>query len=89
MNKAELRAVVQRNLDVSASMAERAVNAVLEGLVEGLHRDSAVHLMGFGTFQVKQRASRVVRNPSTREPMEVPAHLTVQFRPGKALKESL
>ena len=73
MNKAELRASVQRSLDCTAAEAEKAVQAVFSAVAEGLQKDTSVQIMGFGTFQLKPRAARVVRNPSTGQPMQVPA----------------
>jgi len=89
MNKAELRETVQRALDCPATIAERAVGAVLDGIREGLQKDGTVQILGFGTFQVKQRKARVGRNPTTGDPIQIPASMTVQFRAGKGLKESL
>jgi DNA-binding protein HU-beta len=89
MNKAELREAVQKSLECSAAMAERAVNCVFESIQEGLQRDGTVQIMGFGTYAVKSRAARTGRNPTTGAPLQIPASKTVQFRPGKALKESL
>ncbi|MEW6747626.1 MAG: HU family DNA-binding protein [Planctomycetota bacterium] len=89
MNKAELIQEVGNSSGLNPAAAERAVNAVLESIQVGLQRDSLVQLVGFGTFQVKSRAARTGRNPSTGEPLQIPATKTVIFRPGKALKESL
>ena len=89
MNKAELREAIQKSLECSAANAERAANCVFEAIQEGLQRDGTVQIMGFGTFQVKNRAARTGRNPTTGEPIQIPASRTVSFRPGKALKDSL
>ncbi len=89
MNKAELRESVQKTLECSATAAEKTVNAVFEAVENGLQRDGTVQIMGFGTFQVKERAARKGRNPTTGAPIDIPASKTVQFRPGKALKENL
>jgi nucleoid DNA-binding protein len=91
MNKAELIEEVQRTLgpECSKSHAERAVNTVLEVILNGLQRDSQVQLVGFGTFQVKDRKERTGRNPKTNEPILIPASRSVAFRAGAKLKESL
>lgn len=91
MNKAQLIDEVQKALgeDCTRSYAERALNSVLECISRGLKNDSAVQLTGFGTFQVKSRAARTVRNPQTKEPMQVPASKTVGFKPGQALKDTV
>jgi DNA-binding protein HU-beta len=89
LNKAELRESVQKSLECPAATAERTVNAVIDAIVDGLQKDGVVQLMGFGTFQVKERAARVGRNPATGAPLEIPASRTVNFRPGRALKDNL
>jgi DNA-binding protein HU-beta len=91
MNKTELVDRVQQNLgtECSKSHAEKVVNSVLSSIQEGLRSDRAVQLVGFGTFQVKQRAARTCRNPRTGETMQVGASQTVGFKPGQALKDSL
>ena len=91
MNKAELVEAVQNSLgtECSKAHAERAVNSVLNSIGSGLKKDSAVQLVGFGTFQVKQRPPRNYRNPRTGEMMEVGPSTTVGFRPGQALKDTV
>lgn len=91
MNKAQLIDEVQKSLgeDCTRSYAERALNSVLECITRGLQADTAVQLTGFGTFQVKSRAARTVRNPQTGQPMDVKASKTVGFKPGQGLKDSV
>lgn len=91
MNKAELIDQVQRSLgtECSKAHAERAVNSVLHSIESGLKKDNTVQLVGFGTFQVKQRPSRNYRNPRTGEMMEVGPSTTVGFKPGTGLKGSV
>ncbi len=91
MNKAELVEAVQKSLgaDCSKAHAERAVNSVLQSIEEGLKQDQMVSLVGFGTFQVKNRAARTFRNPRTGEPIERAASKTVGFRAGQTLKGSM
>ena len=91
MNKAELIERVQTVLgeDCSRAYAEKVVNSVLTGIGSGLQEDNQVQLVGFGTFQVKDRAARMGRNPRTNEPIEIPASRSVGFRPGTKLKDSL
>ena len=91
MNKAQLIDEVQKALgeDCTRSYAERALNSVLDCLGRGLKKEKSVQLTGFGTFQVKDRAARSVRNPSTGQMMQVPASKTVGFKPGQALKDSV
>ena len=91
MNKAELVEAVRSSLgtECSKAHAERAVNSVLGSIGDGLKKDNQVQLVGFGTFQVKQRPSRNYRNPCTGEMMEVGPSTTIGFRPGAALKETV
>jgi DNA-binding protein HU-beta len=91
MNKADLIEVVQQRLgsECSRAHAERCVNSVLEAIGQGLGNDNTVQLVGFGTFQVRERKARVGLNPQTRQPMEIAASKTVGFRPGNKLKDAI
>lgn len=91
MNKAELIAGVQKNLgtECSKAHAERAVNAFLAAVEQGLQKDQSVQIVGFGTFTVKNRSARIGRNPKTGEPMPIAASRTVGFRPGTGLRGSI
>jgi len=89
MNKQDLIAAVladtKAELETKAA-AERAINSVIEAISEGLKKDGTVQLIGFGTFQVKQRAAREGRNPITGEKIKIKASKTVSFKAGTALK---
>ena len=91
MNKGDLVLLVQKNLgkDVSKAKAEKSVDAVINGIKNGLKKDKNVQLIGFGTFQVKKRKARTGRNPQTGEVIKIPASKTVTFKCGKALKDSI
>ena len=91
MNKAELVAAVQTTIgsECSKAHAERSVNAVLDGIREGLKRDKLVQLVGFGTFSVKERKARQGRNPQTGETIQIKASTTVGFKPGQGLKDGI
>lgn len=89
MNKAELVVAVAEKAEVSKKDAEKAVNAVLASIEEALARDEKVQLVGFGTFEVKNRAERVGRNPQTKEEIVIPASRVPAFKAGKALKEAV
>ncbi|HXP91187.1 MAG TPA: HU family DNA-binding protein [Fibrobacteria bacterium] len=87
-NKADLVAKVQELAQLeSKASAERSVTAVLEALVEGLKKDKTVALVGFGTFEVKERKARTGVNPATGEKIKIAASKTVGFKAGKALKD--
>ena len=88
MNKTDLVAKVQELAELeSKAAAERAVSAVLEALTAGLKADSTVALVGFGTFDVKERKARTGVNPATGEKIKIAASKTVGFKAGKALKD--
>lgn len=91
MNKAELLELVQKQLgnETSKRAASDALDAVLDSLAKGIKKDSAVQLVGFGTFKVAKRPARTGRNPKTGEPMKIKASKTVRFIPSSALKGSL
>ncbi|HQF53552.1 MAG TPA: HU family DNA-binding protein [Fibrobacteria bacterium] len=88
MNKTDLVAKVQELAELeSKAAAERAVSAVLEALTAGLKADGNVALVGFGTFDVKERKARTGVNPATGEKIKIAASKTVGFKAGKALKD--
>jgi DNA-binding protein HU-beta len=91
MNKSELTEAVWKNLwkDATKSQAEKAVNAVLYGIRQGLKKDKNVQLVGFGTFQTKTRKARWGRNPATGDKIKIKASKTASFKPGKDLKKYL
>lgn len=89
MNKGQLIDAVAAELDTSKATASRAVEAVIASITSGIKDDRGVTIVGFGTFQKKDRAARTVRNPATSEPMEIKAHTTVGFKPSQALKDQM
>lgn len=89
MNKQELIDNVQATLGSTKTHAAEALNAVLKGIEAGLVDSGEVTLAGFGTFNVRHRAARLGRNPSTGDPVDVPASSTVGLKPGKALKAAV
>jgi DNA-binding protein HU-beta len=91
MNKAELIETIQAALgqDATKRAADEALEAVLSSIVKGVKKDRKVQIVGFGTFEVKQRAARTGRNPKTGESMPIAASKSVGFKPSSALKESL
>ena len=91
MNKGELIDAVQKKLGSEATkrLAEDALAAVLESIEEGVKSDQKVQIIGFGTFEVKNRAARMGRNPKTGEAMQISASKSVGFKPSSTLKKSL
>ncbi|MFZ3100929.1 MAG: HU family DNA-binding protein [Desulfitobacteriaceae bacterium] len=89
MNKADLIAAVAEKADMSKKDAEKAVKAVFDAIEETLAANEKVQLVGFGTFEVKDRAERTGRNPQTKEPITIPASKVPGFKAGKALKDAV
>ena len=89
MNKTELVAAVATKADLSKKDAEAAVKAVLDAVTEALADGEKVALVGFGTFEVKERAARTGKNPRTGEAIEIPASKIPSFKAGAALKNAV
>ena len=89
MNKAELIAQVAVKAGLSKKDSEKAVNAALNTITDSLEAGEKVQLVGFGVFDVKERGTRIGRNPKTKEEIEIPASRVPQFKAGKALKEAV
>lgn len=89
MTKAELINAVAEKSDITKKDSDKAVTAVIDAITEALVNGEKVSLVGFGTFEVKDRAARQGINPRTKEPMPIPASKLPVFKAGKALKESV
>ena len=89
MNKTELIAAVAEKSGLSKKDSEKAVSAVLDAVTEALVAGDKVQLVGFGTFDVKERAARVGSNPKTKEEIQIPASRVASFKVGKALKDAV
>jgi len=89
MNKSELIAAVAEKAALSKKDSEKAVNAAIEAITEALKAGEKVQIVGFGAFEVKQRAARIGRNPQTKQTIEIPASKTPVFKAGKALKDAV
>ncbi len=89
MTKVELIAAVAANAGLTKKDAEKAVSATLDVITEALKNGEKVSLVGFGTFEVRERKERQGRNPQTREPMTIPASKLPAFSAGKALKDAV
>lgn len=87
MNKATLIAKIAEQTDLNRKQAENALNAFIDVVTEVLKEGDKVQLMGFGTFEVKERAARTGRKPSTGETIEIPAKKIPGFKAGKGLKD--
>ena len=89
MNKAELIAAVAENAELTKKDAEKAVKAFIDVVTDELKKGEKVQLVGFGTFEVSERAAREGINPRTRETIKIAAAKTPKFKAGKQLKDSL
>ena len=89
MNKTELIAAVAEKAELSKKDAEKAVKAFTDAVAEELVKGGKVQLVGFGTFEVGERAAREGRNPKSGETMTIPASRTPKFKAGKALKDQV
>ncbi len=89
VNKAELVDAIAEAADLSKASASRSLEATLDAITDALKKGDSVALVGFGTFQSKDRAARTGRNPQTGASMEIPAAKVPSFKAGKALKDAL
>ena len=87
MNKTELIAAVAEKAEISKKDAEKAIKAFTEAVSEELVKGGKIQLVGFGTFEVSERAAREGRNPQTGETMKIAACKAPKFKAGKALKD--
>ena len=87
MNKTDLVNSVAEKSELSKKDAGKAVDAVLESIMESLKDGEKVQLIGFGNFEVRDRAARKGRNPQTGAEIQIPASKVPAFKPGKALKD--
>ena len=89
MNKTEFIAAVAEKAEISKKDSEKALKAFVDVVAEQLKAGDKVQLVGFGTFEVSERAAREGRNPQTGETMKIEASKAPKFKAGKALKDSL
>ncbi|AHA06967.1 MULTISPECIES: HU family DNA-binding protein [Bacillus] len=89
MNKTELIKNVAQNAEISQKEATVVVQTVVESITNALAAGEKVQLIGFGTFEVRERAARTGRNPQTGEEMQIAASKVPAFKAGKELKEAV
>jgi DNA-binding protein HU-beta len=89
VNKNDLVAVVAEAAGLSKADANKAVDAVFDGITGALQKGDEVRLVGFGTFAVAERAASEGRNPRTGEKIAISASKQPKFKPGKGLKDAL
>ena len=89
MNQTELVAAMAEKAGLSKKDAEAALKAFTDTVAEELKKGEKIALVGFGTFEVSERAAREGRNPQTGEPMTIAASKSPKFKAGKALKDAI
>ena len=89
MNKTELIAAIAEQAEISKKDAENALKAFVDVVTEQLKEGEKVQLVGFGTFEVSERAAREGRNPQTGKTMKIAACKAPKFKAGKALKDAV
>ena len=89
MNKTELIKAVSTQAELTQKDATKAVDALLETISNTLAKEEKIQLVGFGTFEVRDRAARKGRNPQTGEEIEIAASKVPAFKAGKELKEAV
>lgn len=89
MNKTELITAMVEESGLSKKDCETALNAFITATEKALKEGDKVHLVGFGSFEVKERAARTGKNPATGAEIEIPASKAPVFKAGKALKDAI
>ncbi|MBJ8085058.1 DNA-binding protein [Bacillus wiedmannii] len=89
MNKTELTKVVADKAELTQKDAATATQAVLDAIITALANEEKVQILGFGTFEVRERSARTGRNPQTGEEMQIAASKAPAFKAGKELKEAV
>ena len=89
MNKTELIAAIAENAEISKKDAEKALKSFADVITDELKKGEKVQLVGFGTFEVSERAAREGRNPQTGKTMKIAACKAPKFKAGKALKDAV
>ncbi len=89
MNKTELIAAVAEKAELTKKDSEKAVGAVIDAVIEAVAAGDKVQVVGFGTFELRERAERMGRNPRTGEEMVIAASKQPVFKAGKAFKDAV
>ena len=88
MNKTELVAAVAEKAEISKKDADSAVNAVIESIIEAVASKDKVQIVGFGTFEARERKEKIGKNPRTGEEVKIAASVVPAFKAGKAFKDA-
>lgn len=89
MNKSEMIDAIAEGADISKAAAGRALDAMIDAVTDTLKNGDTVNLIGFGTFEVRDRKARTGRNPQTGATIQIAAAKSPAFKAGKALKDAV
>ncbi len=89
MNKTELVTALAVRAGVTKKEADVVLSAIVDVIMDTVANDEKVVLIGFGSFEARERSARTGRNPATGEPLEIPATKVPVFSPGKAFKQKV
>ena len=89
MNKNELIAAAAESSGLTKKDTEAALKAIVDVITDSLKKGDKVQIVGFGTFEVSERAAREGRNPATNKTIKIPASKAPKFKAGKALKDTI
>ena len=89
MNKSDLVAKISEKSELSKKDSEKALNAFMDAVTEALKEGQKIQLIGFGTFEVRERKARTGRDPRSGKTIEIPAAKSATFKAGKALKDAV
>ncbi|MEA4853488.1 MAG: HU family DNA-binding protein [Christensenella sp.] len=89
MNKTELVAAIAAKANISKKDADAALNAFAESIIDEIKNGGKVQIVGFGTFEARQRAARTGINPQTKEQIKIAASTVPAFKAGKAFKDAV
>lgn len=89
MNKTEFVNLIAEKGEYSKKDAEKALSTVIDSITDALSRGEKISLIGFGTFEVRDRAAKTGINPATKEKIEVPAKKVPAFKAGQSLKDAV
>ncbi|CAD6508812.1 HU family DNA-binding protein [Candidatus Profftia tarda] len=89
MNKSQLIDKIAERADISKASACRIIDAMISSIIDALKKGDSVSLVGFGTFDVRNRSARTGRNPKTGKQINIPAYKCPCFRAGKSLRDEM
>ena len=89
MNKQELISAIAQNAEISKADAGKALAATIDAITKAMAKGDKVQIVGFGTFEVRERAARTGKNPRTGEAIKIAASKVPAFKAGKALKDAI